>query len=364
MLVQDWLRQNNGDFTTLNQQFGINTTFHPTDERVILNYCQIDSSKHKTHPIVRECRGLVLNKNDFSLIARGFSRFFNLGEVPEDDKKFDWNNCFVDEKVDGSLILLYYWKNNWHVNTRASFGQGNINNLGITWRELFDKTVDWPQLYKYPDFTYVFELCSKYNKVVRDYPTPISYLLSIFSCGQEFSRLAVDEIARTQRLNRPEQFLCKSPDEVKLLIEDISNCDPTFEGVVIRDRNNNRLKCKADKYLQLHRLKNNGNLPLIKNLVPLVLAGETSEILLHFPEFKDKVEDVEHELALIWEQLDNNWYTFCEEESQKKFAIGIKNCPANSILFTARKSEVDWKKIFRESSDLLVKIIEGKLNVR
>lgn len=361
MLVQDWLRQNNGDFVLLKKELGIDATFHPIDERVILNYCQIDSSKHKTNPIVRECRGLVLNKNTYELIARGFPRFFNLGEVPEDDKKFDWNNCIVDEKVDGSLILLYYWRNQWHLNTRASFGSGNINNLGITWRELFDKTINFSKLWNTEGDTYVFELCSRYNKVVRDYPEPKSFLLSVYYGEEEQTNRTVNQIANEQGFNRPHPFSCNSPDDVHNLIQSVSDNDPTFEGVVVRDSNNNRLKCKADKYLQLHRLKNNGNLPLIKNLVPLVLAGETSEVLLHFPEFKDKVDDVEHELAEIYEQLDNNWYTFADEVSQKKFALAIANCPANAILFQARKRGADWKKIFRESSDLLVKIVEGKI---
>jgi hypothetical protein len=103
--VQKYLLQNNGDFNKLSDEFGIIVNNHPTDKRTILNYCQIDSYKHRFNPIVRECRGLVLNRECFSVIAKGFNRFFNIGENPN-DSVFNWNKFETYEKVDG--CLQYY----------------------------------------------------------------------------------------------------------------------------------------------------------------------------------------------------------------------------------------------------------------
>lgn len=68
---------------------------HP-DGRTILNYSQIDSPKYD--PIVRECRGLVIDRNTNEVVARAFDRFYNYGEYIEGDKKFDWSSATVQEK--------------------------------------------------------------------------------------------------------------------------------------------------------------------------------------------------------------------------------------------------------------------------
>ena len=118
---------------------------------------------------------------------------------------------------------------------------------------------------------------------------------------------------------------------------------------------------KQDKYLALHRLKNNGNLPLIKNLVPLILAKEQDEVLLHFPEYKDRVEKIDSILNEIYTDLDNKWYCYWDEKNQKKFALGIKDSPAASILFNARRMDEDWKELWKKSDDLLIRIVEERL---
>jgi hypothetical protein len=73
-------------------------------------------------------------------------------------------------------MLLYHYDGSWRVNTRGSFALGEIQpGLGKTWEEGFylalrnEKGLDdlSPQ-----GFTYVFEFCSRWNKVVRDYPEP------------------------------------------------------------------------------------------------------------------------------------------------------------------------------------------------
>jgi tRNA splicing ligase len=48
---------------------------------VVLNYNQINSPK--LDPIVRECRGLILDRNSgYSVVARSFDWFWNYGECP------------------------------------------------------------------------------------------------------------------------------------------------------------------------------------------------------------------------------------------------------------------------------------------
>lgn len=57
MLVQDYLKANGGNFAKLENELGIRSCFSGIDNRVILNYNQLDSPKE--NPIVRECRALT-----------------------------------------------------------------------------------------------------------------------------------------------------------------------------------------------------------------------------------------------------------------------------------------------------------------
>lgn len=72
--VQKYLKTHS--LEELKDEFDIN--YKEYDDRVILKY-RIDS-KPKFHPIVKECRGLILSLPNFDVIARGFDRFFNYGE--------------------------------------------------------------------------------------------------------------------------------------------------------------------------------------------------------------------------------------------------------------------------------------------
>src|SRR3990167_1264052 len=73
---------------------------------LVLNYDQIN--KPTTHPIVMECRGLILDKN-FNIVSRSFDRFFNLGEATETQEHIDISKAYLHDKIDGSLIKIYRW---------------------------------------------------------------------------------------------------------------------------------------------------------------------------------------------------------------------------------------------------------------
>lgn len=86
-------------FDDLTAELGIKVNKHETLPLVILNYDQIESPK--THPIVRECRGLVVHADIHKVVARSFNRFFNWGEVQDEMNLFDFSDFSVQSKEDG-----------------------------------------------------------------------------------------------------------------------------------------------------------------------------------------------------------------------------------------------------------------------
>lgn len=371
--VQKYLRSGK-TFADLTQEFGIVCVFHDQLPLAILNYDQIES-KPKTHPIVRECRALVLHKEDYSIVAKSFNRFFNWGEVAEEMPLFNFNNFVVHSKEDGSLAILHHFNNEWHANTRGSFGHGKIQHQDFTWREAMLKALNLDSFAEFQgifdsSLTYVCEFCSPWNKVVRQY-APQMFLLTAFRDGKELTHEEVDqELVRLLSLlpnlnmKRPVRFEFKSVEQIQTYLQTQISADPTFEGVVIHD-GTYRWKIKNPGYIALHNLRGEGdNLFAPKNLLPFVLAGETDELLVYFPEVKESLRIVKDKVEAAWEQLLSVWRQNWQIENQKEFALAIVGkTPFTGVLFTLRKQQMKQqteealKTMWRQSNDAILKIL-------
>ena len=347
----------------LTADFGINVQRHPTLPLVAFKYNQIDSPK--THPVVRYSRGTVLEDKTWKLVAMPFVRFFNYGENEEEGKRFNWGNCSATTKEDGSLMIVYYYANEWHLNTSGSFGFGIMGFTNKTWRdyfwEVFNKSASTKDLDE--DKTYIFELCSLDNQVVRLYKEPQVFFLSATTNGEEMTMEQVAELPVAKKIQRPTAHSFKNIEEVLSFLSKMEEIDKTFEGVVIRDCNNIRFKIKSRCYLALHHLCNNGAIANPKHLVAFVLAGEGDELIATFPYLKDRFNDVKALLDNSFATLQSVWEANRGVENQKDFALRIvKVTPFNGLLFTLRKAKgislgelADLKQLWRESGEVIVK---------
>lgn len=364
--LQKYLSEKSIDL--LKEELGINVYRHPELPLVGFKYDQIDSPK--AHPIVRECRGLVLEDKSWKLVAKPFHRFFNAGEVQEEYSQFDWENCTAWSKEDGSLIIVYKYDGKWHINTSGSFGLGLQDVFGGTWRELFLKTAPKDFLEKLENtdenVTLIFELCTPYNKIVKLYKQPEIYLLAGMYhnsvAAYEIEPHTIDEVATHMGIKRPQRWNFTSEDEVRDFLLKQEENDPTFEGVVLHD-GSLRFKWKTSTYVSLHKLKDNGNILLPKNLVPLVLAGEVDEKKIYLPEISSALDEVAKIVDDLWITLSEMWINNHHLENQKDFALAIKSHPLSSLLFMNRKEKGDLeslKALFRRSDDMISKRVFGK----
>lgn len=346
----------------LTAKYAIKVTAHPTKDLVLLNYNQIESPK--TSEITRESRGLCLDKNNFDLVSRGFRRFFNLGEWRADDNKFDWNDCIIQSKEDGTFLNVFYHQGDWMVCTRGSFGEISFYDGGPSPSDLFNGAIGDLLAEMDMSKTYIFELCSRHNKIVRDYPTPVLYLLSMFEGENELSSdyiklecQALNGEYGTIRL--PERFSFSSSLEVENYIRERSKLDKTFEGVVVRDKNNVRLKIKNPDYLCLHRLRGETNaLFMPKNLIGFILDGEIDEILVYFDECKPTVEKMTKILNDEYKLLYAVWLTIKDITNRKDFAISIpSSLKSKSLLFKWFDSKIELSILWKTNKELLLKCL-------
>lgn len=357
--VQIYLREGK-TLDELNQELGITATHHDVLPLVILNYSQIDSPKG--HPIVRECRGLVLNKDNWEIAAKSFNRFYNLGEMQGEELSFNWDACTTQEKCDGSLVLIYHFDGEWRANTRGSFGTKPMLNdwqaeyfkmpKDFTWHQAFCRALgikDVTDLQLDTSCTYVCEFCSQWNKVVRDYPEPKMFLLTRF-VGEE--EVGPDG---NPAFSKVDIYPLSTPNDISQFCE---TQDATFEGCVVKDDGNRRWKIKNLRYVALHKLKgaNGDALYNPSTLVPLILANEGDEVLATYPEITDCWHSYKAKVDGAYVELEALWHCVKDEENQKDFAILVEGeTPFTDVLFQARRHKTPLKDQWLKAENNILK---------
>lgn len=307
--IQNFLRLHGADhqkaFANLKNEFGIDAKVsvrHPS--LVLFKYDQIESPMGK--PIVQECRGIILDSaDDWNVVAYPFNKFFNYGEGHA--ASIDWKTARVQEKIDGSLMTLYWYGNEWNV---ASSGNpdaaGEVNGYPFTFRELFWKT--WGEMALTLDtceefYTYMFELTSPYNRVVVPHIETkltligVRSLLSYNDNGYHEDRVDLyDGFFPVVK-----EFPLTSFDGIMSSFDHIDGVHQ--EGYVVVDGNFNRVKVKHPQYVALHHMKDamGGGM---KSLVRIVQANEGSEFLTYFPEFTDDYNKVVADFHKLTDGLD------------------------------------------------------------
>ena len=100
---------------------------HPTLPIAIYNYSRKVQYEGLWDEVTKICRGLVLD-NDGNVVAKPFGKFFNIEEGKfEPTEKFE-----VWEKMDGSLLIVFWYEGKWIVATRGSFTSDQaIKGIGL-----------------------------------------------------------------------------------------------------------------------------------------------------------------------------------------------------------------------------------------
>ena len=335
----------------LQQEFHAEISDYP--DRVVLNYSQIDSPRF--HPIMDECRALILRKGTWEVMARSFDRFYNVGEG-DGWKGRDVTQARIETKHDGSLMSLYHDRQKWCVSTRKkAFAEGQTT-YGRVFSEIFFGIVD-PQRFDFgQDMTWVLELCGPENRVVTRYDEPQVFLIGgrHNSSGRELSGTELDNAATATGIPRPKHYQAKTFEEVQALADAMPALD---EGFVLVWENSEgshfRLKCKNTAYLAIAHMRDNGIIAP-KHVLQLVMDNDHLEYLGYFPE-DTKLFGIAQTNFDGFVKQSKAVYEDCRGlESQKDFALAIqaklRYPSAAGALFKARKDGSDVEANLRAMS--------------
>ncbi|MGK7930464.1 MAG: RNA ligase [Microcystaceae cyanobacterium] len=323
----------------LTDELGI--TVKAYDNLYVLNYSQIDSPK--THPVVIECRGLIINKN-WEVVSRSFDRFFNYGECADIDAQLDFSQAYCYEKKDGSLIKLAYYEGSWRISTRgtayaeSAIGAWNMTFEALALDALGLKTI--PQLNDLmnesganQDVTYIFELTSPYNRIVTRYDSTTLWFLAARHRNGEYVK--ADEVIVNLGTPKPKVYKFSSVEDC---LQTTASLEDLEEGYVVYLDNTPISKIKSPKYVAIHRIR--GELGLTpKRIMQLILTNEQAEYLQYFPEDEQYLTPYRQALSELMELLETTYAKVKDIEVQKDFALAIQDFPYKSVLFQARKQQ-------------------------
>lgn len=319
----------------------------------MLKYDQIQSPM--SEPLVQHCRGLILDEaNDWAIVAWPFNKFFNHGEP--NAHPIDWSTAKVQEKLDGSLMILYWYAGLWHVASSGTPDAGGpVGKSKMTFEALFWKV--WEELgygkriiQLNPKHTYSFELMTPENRVVVAHQRNSIKLIGIRDnlSGREHAvePWATDEVAYEVAFGFqvPKTFDLKSHDEIERHFGTQTGLEQ--EGFVVVDANFNRLKVKHPNYVKVHHMI--GSLTT-KKVLDCVRRGEAPEVLTQFPEWKAEFERVSKAFDALCRIAAETHEPIRNIVSQKEFAAEALKTGFSSALFAVRSGKFDnFRQYFSE----------------
>lgn len=330
--VQEYLRSGK-TLLDLKAEYAISAKEHSKMPGIFsLKYSQIDSPMGES--IVQECRGLIFDaNNDWAIVAHPFNKFFNHGEGHA--AVIDWSTARVQEKVDGSLMIMYHHNGSWHVGTSGtSDASGDVQGFGFTFEKLFWDTwhrVIGSSLPEETDYTFMWELTSPYNKVVVPHKECGLTLIGVRdrSTDQELSVTEFED-----RYPVVQSFGLQTFDE---LVKTFQIMDPLHqEGYVVVDKNFAHVKVKHPGYVAIHHLKDG---MCLRRLVEIVRTNELEEFLTHLPEYREQYDIVKIDFDKLVEGLEMFYNSIKHIETQKNFALQAMKSKCSGILFSMRKAE-------------------------
>lgn len=349
-------------FDALTSELGIKVKDYPEHNLVVLDYCQIDSPK--THPIVRECRGLILQKDTLKVLCRPFDRFFNAGEAPETVDDFDISRAIAFEKVDGSLIKVWFnpQTNWWEVATRGTaFAETEVNGFNLTFRDLVDKALGFDDHFEFDikcreklskDTTYLFELASLENRVVTRYDGTTLWYLGARNTETGEDLTSYTDVMLSATGIGAKEIKHYSFDTLEHALEASKGLKDLQEGYVLFDKETHkRIKVKSPAYVAVHHLRGEGLNP--KRIKQLVLTNEQDEYLKYFPEDIDMVLPYVDKLARLEVDMVSCYKRNEGIEDQKAFALAVKDEVYSSVMFQARQKGISPLDVWAKADDRL-----------
>lgn len=301
---------------------------HPEYDLWILNYSPKVQSKKFWDDYTLSCRGLVIDAEG-KIYARPFRKFKNMEE--HDPSEIDMTKKFeVFEKMDGSLIILFYYepRMKWIIASRGSF----ISEQMLEAEKMFDKSV-FNKLN--PGYTYLFEIIYPENRIVVDYGKRRELVL----LTEIHTETGDENSYKNLVINYSKDFTIVPKYDVTINnLNDLKRLEENNkEGFVVKFEDGFRVKVKFAEYVRLHGILTN-----VSNLT----IWEHLKSKYNFDELLDRVPDEFYDWLQKTVNVLQSQYNDIEREALREFQIIYHvNGITERAAFAAQATKSDLRSI-------------------
>jgi len=273
---------------------------------VLFKYNQFNSDF--SNSIVRESRGIILENGTWKIVCNPFFKFWNYGESHAFN--IDLEKSYIIEKVDGSIIKVYFYDEKWRIATNGTIDAKDATTTDkIPFEELFfdiisreDFNILTSQFEQ--DKTYMFELVHSSARIVVDYSKKELVFIGLkenetskdFNIFYKSIRKKMESVFNGLPIRFPKLFDLKDVNDIMELsnIADKENLNGNdFEGFVVsqfeEDEVIGRVKIKSPKYIQLHHVATGEG--ITNNLINVLMNNEMKEFEVYLNKLPDKVRE-------------------------------------------------------------------------
>ena len=342
--IQEYLLTLGNDLSILERDYAIEHRIK--NEKISLNYNQISSPMDQE--ICQECRGIILREVTFDVVAYPFKKFFNREQSSAVD--IDIKNAIAYEKHDGSMVQLYWDDvlNLWFFATRSMPEADGQCPMGMTYANLaYEALIRMgiypPHLFEKLNkkYTYIFELTCPHNTVVVSYKQYAMTLLAVRDLDS-LKELPIEDIAKELNLPIPQKFNFNNYNDYNDLFAFLNSWNKEkveHEGVVLVDKDFNRVKIKTACYIAAHGLISS-LAASDRNIMRLILEDKADDLsFIKDNLITERVELFKNKLSDLLKLIHIQYLSHKDIQSDKDFALAIKDLPYKAVLFALRKNK-------------------------
>jgi hypothetical protein len=330
---------------------------HPTLPLSIYNYSQATQYAGKWDDVTLSCRGVITDDETGAVIVKPFSKFFNYEEVPNEVPWLTSDYVYVQDKMDGSLGILFNYRNEWIMATRGSFtSEQAIRGLQILKSKYILDVFE-------PSVAYICEIIYPENRIVVNYKKERCVFLGAvlnrhwnwkegddelhWTTAQAYfnmSGIKATDIVKTEQIFKfKEEFGTNLYKKLKSLNKE------NEEGYVLRFfPSNTRVKIKFEDYVKLHRILTNvSSYDIWENLKTF---GKLPEAMLKDvpDEFYNWVHVMENKIRKRYGFIENTYMARVSSIArdgidQKEFALKVQSMEGVNagLMFAIHAGNID-----------------------
>lgn len=266
------------------------------------NYDNLNNiSDNNIIKIIRECNGLIMNKNNLSVVCYTFDKCIDAQEI---DPKLDLDNLYIEDSIEGALLRLYYYNNNWILSTKKCIDARKSKWLSEkSFAKLFEESIINIDIHEQLNQNYCYSFILKHpeNSMVIKYGFP--ELIHIATVDLQTLKETYVNIGITQ--------LTKNKIDKNYLTNIIANCFTSDnldnEGYILIDHSFTRQKLKKIIYNNVKNIWGNTNNRTYRYLELRKDYNTLIQYLTYFPNDRELFQNYENTISNIAKDILKNY---------------------------------------------------------